>query len=63
LPNLYIVDVVSEDALRMAEAMARFLLRPRDALHYAVMERLGCLKIASTDAHFDRVPSITRYAP
>lgn len=63
LPNLNIVEVTVSDLSGMTEAMGRYHLRPRDALHYAVMSRIGCSCIASTDAHFDRVPSLTRYAP
>ncbi|MGC8785771.1 MAG: type II toxin-antitoxin system VapC family toxin, partial [Armatimonadota bacterium] len=63
LPNLNVVEVTVSDLSAMTEAMKRYRLRPRDALHYAVMSRIGCPFIASTDVHFDRVPSLTRYAP
>lgn len=63
LPNLYIVEVTVSDLFGMTEAMRLYLLRPRDALHYAVMSRIGCSCVASTDPHFDRVPTLTRYAP
>lgn len=61
LPNLNIVEVTVSDLFGMTEAMRRYRLRPRDGLHYAVMSRMGCSSIASTDPHFDRVPSLTRY--
>ncbi|MCL6475541.1 MAG: type II toxin-antitoxin system VapC family toxin [Firmicutes bacterium] len=63
LPNLYVVEVVADDLSVMTDSMERYQLRPRDALHYAVMVRLGCLNIASRDAHFDRIPGLTRYVP
>jgi len=63
LPNLHVVEVVADDLFVMTESMERCQLRPRDALHYAVMVRLGCLNIASRDAHFDRIPAVTRYVP
>jgi len=63
LPNLHVVEVVADDLFVMTESMERYQLRPRDALHYAVMVRLGCLNIASRDAHFDRIPAVTRYVP
>lgn len=61
LPHLHVVEVTTGDLYGMTEAMRRYRLRPRDGLHYAVMTRIGCLCIASTDPHFDRVPSLTRY--
>ncbi len=63
LSNLNVVEVTADDLFAMTEAMQSYLLRPRDALHYAVMSRIGCSSIASTDVHFDRIPSLTRYAP
>jgi predicted nucleic acid-binding protein len=62
LPNLVVLDVFASDLQAMGGAMTQYHLRPRDALHYAVMQRVGCFAIASSDADFDRVPSIKRYA-
>jgi predicted nucleic acid-binding protein len=63
LPNFHVVEVAVDDLFVMTESMERYQLRPRDALHYAVMVRLGCLHVASTDRHFDRIPHLTRYVP
>jgi predicted nucleic acid-binding protein len=63
LPNLNVVGIAPDDLFVMIENMERYHLRPRDALHYAVMVRLGCSDIASMDAHFDRIPALTRYVP
>jgi predicted nucleic acid-binding protein len=38
-------------------------LLTNDALTVAVMQATGLNKVASSDADFDRVPGITRYAP
>lgn len=38
-------------------------LLSNDALLIAVMQANGLTKLASHDSDFDRVPSITRYAP
>jgi len=44
------------------DTMIRYQLRPRCALHLAAMQRIGRFDLASNDAHFDRIPSIRRYA-
>ncbi len=62
LPNLIIVDVLASDLDAMTEAMTQYHLRPRDALHYAAMQRVGCLDLASNDPHFDRIPAIRRHS-
>lgn len=59
---LTILDVLASDLSLMADTMTQFHLRPRDALHYAAMVRVGCFNLASNDPHFDRIPTITRYA-
>ena len=35
------------------------LLRPRDALHLAAMQKVGCLHLVSQDSDFDHIPAIT----
>ena len=61
LANLTVLDVSVLDLDTMNDAMAQFYIRPRDALHYAAMKRIGCFDLASNDPHFDRIPGITRY--
>ncbi|NOX64051.1 MAG: type II toxin-antitoxin system VapC family toxin [Chloroflexi bacterium] len=61
VPHLIVLDVLSSDLETLNEAMVRYRLRPRDALHLAAMERIGCFDLASTDAHFDVVPHIRRF--
>ena len=53
LRGLDIVSVEFEDAWGMTREMEAFELRPRDALHLAVMKRLGERSIVSEDPHFD----------
>jgi predicted nucleic acid-binding protein len=60
-PNLFLVDVSPSDLGVMDEAMRRYQLRPRDALHLAAMLKCGCLYLVSDDPDFDRVPEIRRY--
>jgi predicted nucleic acid-binding protein len=62
LPNLTVLDVLAMDLDAMNDAMVQFHVRPRDALHYAAMKRIGCFDLASNDAHFDRIPTLKRYA-
>lgn len=61
LPNLHLVAVMSDDIDRMTEAMEKYHLRPRDGLHLAAMERVGCFNLISHDAHFDVVPHVRRF--
>mgnify|MGYP001568683085 CR=1 FL=1 len=61
-PNLQIVDVIASDLETMNESIAQYHVRPRDALHFAAMKRVGCLNLASNDQHFDRIPLIERFA-
>jgi predicted nucleic acid-binding protein len=59
--NLTVLDVLVSDLDVMNEVMPQYRLRPRDALHYAAMQRVGCLNLASNDPDFDHIPMIKRY--
>lgn len=61
LPNLTIVGVSALDVNRMHNAILAHQLRPRDALHFAAMQKVNCLNIASEDSDFDRIPQVQRY--
>ncbi|MBL7164680.1 MAG: type II toxin-antitoxin system VapC family toxin [Anaerolineales bacterium] len=61
-PNLITLDILASDLDAMIEAMTKYKLRPRDALHLAAMQRADCFNLASNDAHFDNVPKIQRFA-
>jgi predicted nucleic acid-binding protein len=54
LRDLDIVSVELEDVWKMANEIEVLGLRPRDALHLAVMKRLGERSIVSEDPHFDK---------
>lgn len=54
LPDLDIVSVEYGDMWKMTELMDTFELKPRDALHLAIMERLGEKTIVTEDTHFDK---------
>ncbi len=61
-PNLTVVDLTVDDLASMDDAMQRYHLRPRDALHLATMQKVGCLNLASNDGDWERVPMVERYA-
>jgi predicted nucleic acid-binding protein len=45
----------------MLENIQTFSLLPRDALHVAIVQRLGLNGIASDDIDFDRVKGVERH--
>jgi len=59
--NLTVLDALVSDLDVMDEVMSQYHLRPRDALHYAAMQRVGCLNLASNDPDFDHIPVLKRY--
>ena len=61
LPHLNLVGVEATDGNRMLDNILTFSLLPRDALHVAIMQRLGLTAIASDDADFDRVKGLERH--
>jgi hypothetical protein len=61
LPHLELASVLESDFPRMLENIDAFALLPRDALHVAVMQRLGVNEIATDDADFDRVTGLQRH--
>ncbi len=63
IENLEIVNVTREHVEIMIDAMQKYFLLPRDAMHIAVMRTLGCRNIASIDSDFDRVPKVIRWIP
>lgn len=60
LPNLSIVDTPAHAPMAALEFMEKFSLKPRDAIHAAMMHYLGLSAIYSDDADFDRVKGIKR---
>lgn len=55
LKDLDIVSVEYGDVWEMARVMENYDLRPRDALHYAVMRRLNEETIITEDIHFKKI--------
>ena len=59
-PNLEIKPVTVSTPIRVLDIMDMYNLKPRDALHVAVMEECNLKTIVSDDADFDRVRTIKR---
>lgn len=55
LKDLGIVSVEYGDVWMMVDLMAKFQLKPRDAIHLAVMRRIGEKTIVTEDPHFNIV--------
>jgi uncharacterized protein len=59
-----VLPIEPTDALAMLDALASHAkIGPRDALHYAVMQRHSITHIITADVHFDALPGITRIDP
>ncbi|HIH24315.1 TPA: type II toxin-antitoxin system VapC family toxin [Candidatus Woesearchaeota archaeon] len=58
--NLEVLPVSSSIPLAALDLMEKHNLKPRDAFHVAIMKEKGIKTIVSTDADFDKVPSIKR---
>ena len=61
-PNLVLISVTPADVTAMNQNVLAYRVRPRDALHLAAMQKVGCLHIWSEDADFDDVPGVVRYS-
>lgn len=61
LPNVHLVGVVPGDLDGMLRNITTFSLLPRDALHLAILWRLGIDAVASDDMDFDRVAGLERH--
>jgi predicted nucleic acid-binding protein len=61
LPHINLVGVDTTDFGRMLDNIKAFSLLPRDALHVAIVQRLGLSAIASDDMDFDRVKGVERH--
>ncbi len=56
-----VLPVTAEDAQRAkAIVLGRRRLSARDALHAAIMEREGIVRIMSFDSGFDGIPGLSR---
>lgn len=61
LKDLDIISIEYGDVWMMTDLMTKFQLRPRDAIHLAVMRRLGEKTIITEDPHFN-VAGVKRIA-
>ena len=61
LPYLGLVGVETSDFNAMLNNIEAFSLLPRDALHVAIIRRLGLTAVASDDTDFDRVDGLERH--
>lgn len=61
LPNLTVLDITSVDLIAMHRNCLAYRLLPRDALHLAAMQKVGCTNLVSLDSDFDSIPGIQRY--
>lgn len=59
--NLTIIPLVPIDLSAMRRNIQQFNLLPRDALHLAAMQKIGCFHLVSQDSDFDHIPGVTRY--
>ena len=62
MPNLRILDVEAEHALRALSTLDSYVsLTPRDAFHLAVMGAHGIHAIASDDRDFEEISEVDRH--
>lgn len=61
LPYLALAGVETRDFNAMLNNIEAFSLLPRDALHVAIIRRLGLTAVASDDTDFDRVDGLERH--
>lgn len=61
LPHLDLIGVETADFDRMLDNINIYSLLPRDALHVAIIQRLGLTAVASDDTDFDRVEGLERH--
>lgn len=61
--GIRILDVSGSSVSRAADVSRQYGLLMNDALIITMMREQGIVHLASHDADFDRVPSITRYMP
>lgn len=58
-PRVRIAGTMEEDPLAMLDRMSQYAFLPRDAMHLAVMARLGIDSIATTDDDFAPVDGLS----
>ncbi|MBI1831999.1 MAG: PIN domain-containing protein [Planctomycetes bacterium] len=61
--GIHVLPVDGADVSRAADISRQFGLLANDALTVVIMNRYNLTLVASSDADFDRVPGLTRFAP
>jgi predicted nucleic acid-binding protein len=61
--DLHMATVTATDVVQAASLARQYGTLTNDALLVVLMLNHGLSHLASNDAHFDRVPGISRYAP
>jgi hypothetical protein len=61
LPHLHIAAVETSDLNQMFDNISAYSLLPRDALHLAVIQRMGLTDLVTDDRDFDRVSWLQRH--
>jgi predicted nucleic acid-binding protein len=61
--GVQVLPVVEQHVVQASQISRTHELLTGDAMIVAVMQDRGLIYLASSDADFDRVPGITRYAP
>ena len=60
-PRVRIVGTERDDLPAALDAMDRYALLPRDAIHLSVMARLGIESVVTTDGDFASVDGLTLF--
>jgi len=60
IPNLEVKEASPLVPLKAVRIIEEYNLKPRDAIHLAVMKEYGVSEIVTDDADFDKVDGITR---
>jgi len=63
LSNLTLIDTNKNIILLAQKIIAKYNLKPRDAIHAATALSQGCTEIISDDSDFDKVKEIKRISP
>ena len=61
MPNLLVIGLEQSIISKMHQNSINYRLLPRNALHLAAMQTVGCQAILSHDSNFDGIPYIERY--
>ena len=63
LNNLALVDANTSSIAMIPTTMEKYLLLPRDALHFITAKNTGCTEILTTDSDFDNIQGLRKVDP